>query len=623
MSAQGPKKPAEYCFAQQKDSSCHVMPFINLQILNNMRAGTGGELNLSEGKDWYTKREWFPQTFKWTKNWQQAMAQLRTQEGPFYEMQKRQMENGLINGHFYTADGKRVDDTWNPITNYANMMLYPFNFTDATTMPNDLAWEHYHEAFKTLPLIFDNGKAKCYDDSIHDYVELEEVGIDGDWDVALAIIPGVTNSETMPSQTLGSSNQQEDAGDAALNVSKTMTKPFGWGTQRLKNLKEKVTGLGIALWESAAELFDSAYEKSFPASADKGSKNDHDAQQYDLQLNKPQPTTATHRFFKLSPTQKKLLELPDKAILDFYNPSTLGFDVAYKYRYLPVESQTQSYYMSSLCQLILFGMGVDKNNNIITEGHDDYAAHQEFTQAMASAPNNPWQLDSFKKENFLEYHLANMIKTDPKLKKQMEDNVSIFFPTWEKYKEIDSLYDEAGQPLTGKSKELMGEEQYLAYCYTQSARFLWAASTSRQAFNAVLELDPTLARLLRLPGTPGPNQVMRNAATKINGHSFLDTWSNIQQQLRDDPTVPNELASFSGHGMVMSFNKDLMKAQSDAGLNNPGIISTLGFSVIDSYYGEQLSPMYRRENTGQTNDIACDIAALSGQEQASAHAKLK
>ena len=160
----------------------------------------------------------------------------------------------------------------------------------------------------------------------------------------------------------------------------------------------------------------------------------------------------------------------------------------------------------------------------------------------------------------------------------------------------------------------MGEEQYLAYCYVQSARFLWGASVSRTAFNAILELNPTLAHLLRLPFMPGPNQIIRNAQVKINGNSFLDVWKEIQANLIIRPNIPKDLASFSGHGIVMSLHNDLFEAQMDSGIEAPHILNQLGFSVIDSYYGEQLQPMYRRTQTDKAPQAACDIHKMTTQQ---------
>ncbi len=89
MSSEGVKhKPASYCFAQQTDNSCHVMPFINLGILQPLRQSAlekHEKTSLKDHGQWFNKRQWLPQTFLWTKEWQQAMH--RAMDTPFGEYQ--------------------------------------------------------------------------------------------------------------------------------------------------------------------------------------------------------------------------------------------------------------------------------------------------------------------------------------------------------------------------------------------------------------------------------------------------------------------------------------------------------------------------------------------------------
>jgi hypothetical protein len=530
----GSKPIAKYCFAQQKDSSCHIMPFINLSILNALRSQASGKINLNDDASWYTRREWFPETYRWTKSWQEAMNKLHEQDGPFSAMQRQQLQDGIINGNIYKKNGKRVHDVLNPLEKYAKLMLYPFNFTDASRLPRSLAAEQDFESFKTLPLVIDEGQLKCYDGSQHDYCAVEkEVGLHDDWDVAVPIYDYMANF-------------LED------------------------NIPDASSSNGVSF-----------------------------------------------KYFKLNPDQKACLNLPDRCYVGFPSLSILGFDCAYKHRFLPDQSSKHSYYMSSLTQLILFGMGVDRENNPITEDHPDYLAYQEFHAVMDENDYNPWKLGTFNKDNFLEYHLAQLIKQDSDLKKRMQDTVSIFFPTWEYYQKVDQCFDSDRNSLADKKQHLMGEDQYLAYCYTQSARMLWAAATSRRALNAVLELDPATARLLRLPGMPGPNQIMNNAKKKKHGHSFLSVWGDIKERLKQDPSVPNELVSFSSHGMVVSFEEDLLAAQKEVGATKQSIIDSLGFAVIDSYYGDQLRPMYRQANPSEQVYQPCDIARMTSNPMSS------
>src|SRR5689334_12632488 len=107
MLAEGPQRPAaSYCFAQQTDNSCHVLPFINLSILNQLREKALAEhedIDLAKHAKWYNKRHWLPQTFQWTKTWQQAMARASGTE--FGQYQQEMFANGVLSGHVYDEAG--------------------------------------------------------------------------------------------------------------------------------------------------------------------------------------------------------------------------------------------------------------------------------------------------------------------------------------------------------------------------------------------------------------------------------------------------------------------------------------------------------------------------------------
>ncbi len=194
------RPPASYCFAQQTDNSCHVMPFINLGILKKLRQDTSKELEqegidlhpharLPQDANWYQKRHWLPQTFLWTKTWEQAIS--KAMQSSFGEYQREVLANGIIQGHVYDENGSNfLNNTWNPLEYYARMLLIPFNFTDANMLSADFRLTHQDAAYKTLPLFWDKGKAICYDPLVRDYRELTEVAsLNQDWDIAVYCPP--------------------------------------------------------------------------------------------------------------------------------------------------------------------------------------------------------------------------------------------------------------------------------------------------------------------------------------------------------------------------------------------------------------------------------------------------
>lgn len=327
---------------------------------------------------------------------------------------------------------------------------------------------------------------------------------------------------------------------------------------------------------------------------------DYDYQSFLEQSADPVLQMQYYRFYKLNDSQKELLQLPSNAYCTRYNNGVLGFDHAFAYRYVPHIAEKHSYYMSSLNQLTLFGLGLDQNLETIDSRHPLHAAYQEFKQAMEVYPDNPWQNDSFNKSHFMEYHLAQLLRSDEKLKQQMIDTVEVIFPSWSLREQMDECHylntDGSLSSVASHTNHLLGKDAYLAYCFVQSLRFVWASANSKQAFTSILGLDPITSQLLNLPGAPGPNQTLKNANAKRNGVSFLDVWQTLRQKMANDPNIPKELASFSSHGVVLSFEDDLLRQQKNNGVRNAAVMDKLGFALIDSYYGEGLKPMYRFEN---------------------------
>lgn len=327
------------------------------------------------------------------------------------------------------------------------------------------------------------------------------------------------------------------------------------------------------------------------------SQFDFDYQSYLEQSADPVAQMQYYRYYKLNDSQKELLQLPSNAYCTRYNNGVLGFDHAFAYRYVPHIAEKHSYYMCSLNQLTLFGLGLDQNLETIDSRHPLHAAYQEFKQAMEVYPDNPWQNDSFNKSHFMEYHLAQLLRSDEKLKQQMIDTVEVIFPSWSLREQMEECQylntDGSLSSVASHTNHLLSKDAYLAYCYVQSLRFVWASANSKQAFTSILGLDPITSQLLNLPGAPGPNQTLKNASAKRNGVSFLDVWQTLRQKMANDPNIPKELASFSSHGVVLSFEDDLVELQSKNGVRNPTVMHKLGFALIDSYYGEGLKPMYR------------------------------
>ena len=59
-----------------------------------------------------------------------------------------------------------------------------------------------------------------------------------------------------------------------------------------------------------------------------------------------------------------------------------------------------------------------------------------------------------------------------------------------------------------------------------------------------------------------------------------------------------ELFSFDGHGVIVSFDKDLINLQnSNMKICSPNLMKDLGFTIIDSLYAESVKPFYVKDQT--------------------------
>ena len=521
-------KPARYCFAQQRDNSCHMLPFINLHILKNIRARAQQHrekpFDLSHQAPWYTKREWIAQTYLWTSNWERAIKSLaayRAENLPFLRWQKDQLDNGIIMGQMYTDEGKNYYDHFFPLVRYLRIALTPFTFT-ATDFLSEYEKELVEmDFYKTLP-IFRN---KQYDLICY-------------------------NPETK-------------------------------------------------VYETLTPLPNTTHDLVI----------DYDFSCYNLHTN-------TWEYYDFaSQAQREYFNLPNNCKLKSTDTreGIMGFEHGYGYLFAPKSSLEHSYYYSSAFTLILLALGVDRNNQTITEAHPMYGAYLSMQAAMQSVPNNPWALETFTKENLLEYHITNAIKASPTLKAQMIDTIDVMLPSWKSYEALETLYDspdkETRSKLSDKKEYLCDEDQMLAYKFSQCARFLWAAAQGDDAFCAVLEIDPRFKLLFKLPGMPSPSKLVRNAyQPKECGLSFIEVWQRLLQFLWM-MGMPREVASYSSHGTLMSFEEDFLTLQEDHGPKHASVMRDLGFAIVDSYYGEELDAFYRSTNVPEPTE-PCSIDDL-------------
>ena len=76
MRKESPKsnQPSTYLFPQQRDSTCMLMPFYHLPILNQQQNKDGSLRHFD--REWHTKIEWLTKTFPGIRDWHTAMGRL-------------------------------------------------------------------------------------------------------------------------------------------------------------------------------------------------------------------------------------------------------------------------------------------------------------------------------------------------------------------------------------------------------------------------------------------------------------------------------------------------------------------------------------------------------------------
>lgn len=270
--------------------------------------------------------------------------------------------------------------------------------------------------------------------------------------------------------------------------------------------------------------------------------------------------------------------------------------------YIPASGERGDFYDVGSYQHILFACGLKADNTLFDERDTSLAARasRELRTALSTHPLNPWA--RITRGDLFEYHLAEIFRTNSRLKEMAMKSVNFFNRPWVFYKESFALFDSAQEftrkRLSLKQDFMPGEEQMLAYYFSGELHALYAASISVEAVVATLELED-------MSSVIGPDiiQSVIDAAAEqqypmdSSSYSFLDIWSEIRKVFVQ--TIINtrgevDFVSFNGHGSVMSFDMDLVGQQP---CKNRDLLRVLGFVRWDSYYAEGLTPFYRRPGT--------------------------
>lgn len=304
---------------------------------------------------------------------------------------------------------------------------------------------------------------------------------------------------------------------------------------------------------------------------------------------------------KLTSRDQQYLGLPNYSYLDGYKIKPIfnnntEFKYGYKYQYLPKQATQNLYFHVGLFQLLNLAMGVDRENNLIDHNHKLYPVYINLREEMNKHPDNPWASSEFCAKNNLEYHLAELFKQDLQLMQEVMQANKYPFNTFEHYENLDYLYnskDKNTRKSLSDSKLLLpGKEQMLAYSFSQSLLTVWIAAVSEKALYSVLELPVYLRFIFYFANRSYHKKILKTVYNKKDqSRSFIALWQYIKQKLQQQGI--EELFSFDGHGVVISFDEQLIKMQNThMNIVAPKLMQDLGFTVIDSLYADVVKPWY-------------------------------
>lgn len=243
-------------------------------------------------------------------------------------------------------------------------------------------------------------------------------------------------------------------------------------------------------------------------------------------------------------------------------------------------------------KLLLLNLDLDETHQAMTNEHPDKAAAAELQTAMYDA-NSPWSAEHCKKEDLIEHALATLFQQDQELAAKVQKHVDFFFRTWGRYEQdLSQLRDSEGRSFSPEAidRYLPGREQMLAYCLMKNVQFLWVSAMSSTAFCRHMAL-PKIAQWL--PFVPGPSQYREAAYRKSEGSDFIEVWKEVAARLQTAFPEQKDWVSFSGHGMVFSFDSDLIQQQNQRSISDPALAQDLGVAGIDSLYGKEIDVFYR------------------------------
>lgn len=532
---------AEYLFEQQYDDGCRVLPLLNLHKLERLTKQYGAK-NLVDKTPWYewnSRREslgtFFPFYYEWVHTFNILNSNPNKYQN-FYEFLVGMATYGPVFPHFYDKDGKIPveNEVFDINGNKIILMKYqidsfPFAFFDYGTLffpDTQLKNEFAHIAYfpieqlqyqsSVIKTLLPFGKNKSTEDKNGDYV----------------LYNSVTNAyDLVTVQNLSQKILVEPCGyEYSIDIVKNVKIPentdlFAWQYKKYSKINE----LGpIFMGQLSNKEFDGSCKIDEP----------------------------------------------------------LGFaEICYSKK-LPLEIQvsTSSVYGSGLdifgnntgitsfgprdigrTKLMFLRLGIDENNQEITSKHSLYSAYQDFKNLCNSSNYNPWSDIYCKRENFLQYHIAAILKNNSELCSNLEKVLDLLEiktnegwmnplhekSAWNSYTAFldavinNELYRDRNGLIYDIKKMgpyILGKEQMLACLVTSVVRTLWYGAINEDSFKERTGIE----NFSDFKSLVQEKKVMASIHGSV---SFIDIWQIIIKNFSG-----KNFFSFEDHGWLISFD---------------------------------------------------------------------
>lgn len=572
---------AKYFFHQQVNDLCMIAPMINLDLLERSQ-DLDGNYNLYSSA-YYSRREWMALNFPYLLAWHGALEKLNTREGKqdyphlnaFVEMA---VQYGPIFPHFYDQKGN---------------VLFSSNIREALA-----------EAFAMPYFLIDYYAVKHLKFSMFGLALFSGEDFTPGLGLLVPIIQKNDSSAYEVATVTGQFPKQkvvfepiEQTGVDITNLNNidlsSLTAPKYFGMNTLTNVFEvNVDFLGIQKILRTLGLAQ-GYLTS-------GVKNVVDIQE---QYESP---------------QRIQFGVP----VEEGGPEVREVEVMKQQTYSTYSSSLVTYSLG-LYKLILLALGITDTPKSFLDGVANEAEAEqlivredalektyrnvvpELQRLMHENINNPWHPSKLSKDKFLQHAIVQLLKADPELYEEAKFVNDFYFRLWDTYNRYLNMMAEGDCFGRGKNRYytslvkffVPSEEYALAYGLTQNAWLLCLGGINSGAYYKALTggSSPVRALVLGALWTSFKNaayeeQEMPGTNKRI---SYMDVWQKIVARLNHTYERKNWI-SFSGHGVVFSFDDKIIARQNKLPNENPNLLYDLGFTVIESWLGSELNTFYKK-----------------------------